>query len=225
MRNIIKSLTFIGAMFVASQSHALLIDSFNTATQYVNSSGTLTSTQGGAMLGGFRQLDIISSTGPLNTSASVVVGAGLGIFSQSEDVATSGISRVTWNANGSGLSVDLTGNDAFILDTLTIDQGSIDVTIGLTDTDSTDFVTLSNITSSNSLPTISFYSFSGINFASINEIYMEINAGQASDITLNEIRTMGAPIIVNPIPSPATFLLMGAGLLGIMGRRRRNITR
>jgi len=239
MRNITKSLTFLGAMLVASQSQALLIDSFNTTMpQTVSSSGTLTSTVAGG-LGGSRRLDIISSSGPLNTSASVVTISGAGLLAHSEDVGTSGVSRVTWNSNGlglgGGLGINLTANNEFFLDTLTIDQGSMDVTIGLTDTSTlpnTASVTLFGITSNPSFPSISFYSFldplnplgdSDFDFTSVREIYLEINATQASDITLDEIRTQGGSF--NVVPEPATFLLMGVGLLGMLGMRRRNAAR
>jgi len=224
MKHITKTLSFIAAMLVANNSQALIIDSFNDTSQSVSSGGSITNTVAASeALGGFRQLDILSSTGPGITAANVFATASLGIFAHNENSFTSGSSRITWNANGAGLGVDLTANNAFILDTLTIDQGSMDVTIGITDNNSTDFVTLSNITNSNSLPTISFYSFSGIDFNLIDEIYLEIDAGQASDITLDEIRTMGDSFIT--VPEPATFVLMGAGLLGMIGMRRRNAAR
>jgi len=237
MKNLTKTLYFIGAMLIANHSQALIIDSFNDATpQTVSNPGAYMSTLPGTMLGGFRHLEIVSSSGPLSTSASVITTASSGILAHSEDVGTSGVSRVTWNANGTGLGgINLTQgsfSDAFLLDNLSVDQGSLEVKIGVIDTSvNTAYYTLPNITNTNTLNNTlisasfsSFFNFSNTDFTSVNEIYLEIKASQESDVTLNEIRTTDGTLVTD-VPEPATFLLMGAGLVGLIGLRRRKIAK
>lgn len=146
-----------------------------------------------------------------------------GILSFSLDSLTSGSVILTYNANGSGLGgVDLMGsnNSLFSLDILDIDQGSIDVTVGVTDTDAeSDSVTLSGA----GVGTVQFLfsAFSpNIDFDSIEAITLEITGVNGSDLVLDNFE-------VNcQCPEPASVVvwsLLGVVGLGIVRRRRRKL--
>jgi hypothetical protein len=128
---------------------------------------------------------------------------------------------VLWNANGAGLGgVDLTdsGQSGYLQLAITaIDQGLVTITFAITEIGSlggdTATLTLSDLGRANhQFLFSSFANFANVNFTRVNAIKMTVNAGDASDLTLD---------FVNTIPEPSSIALIGIGLVGFSAFRKR----
>ncbi len=223
MKGFIVGVSMVAALSVAGNANALVIDNFDGGAQSVSAPGTNTVSYSAAV-GGFRTVNM-ASPGPLTATASVIPGAApLGIYAHSADALTPATSTITWDANGAGLGgVDFVEgliNNTFSFDIVSIDQGFIDLILTVEDT-------LSNSASytfsgaGTGVQTVAFTNFSGIDFTSVNMLSLQVKGGAASDLTLDLFATTGEqpPLTV---PEPGVLLLLGAGLLGMAGMRRRS---
>jgi len=221
------SSVLLAGMLGASSAHALLIDTFDDATDMVTSfsnPGPSTSASGEA-IGGFRTLEITDSNPPGGEGTTLSAnGIGTpGRLSHSQDAGFNGSSQVLWDGNGAGLGgADLTDggdSDALLLDVLFIDQGMVDLTFTVTDTSgNTSMLMLSNLGAGTS--TFSFNAFtSNANFEQVDSITLDIIAGNSSDLILDLVETNELEPMEMHLPGTAA--LLGFGLMGIGFLRRR----
>ena len=212
MKNIISSVLVAGSMVLASGVQAASIDDFNGAgTLIVEADGSQTAAYSNA-IGGSRT-DSITKSGPLGASAGVLVPPG--VFAHSADVLTSAETTITWDANGTGLGgVDINEGrvfSVFSFDVLSIDQGNVDLTFVVKDT-------LGNMASAvlagigTGLQSVAFNEFAGIDFTTIDSIALMISGGEASDLVIDNLKT---------VPTPASMILVLIGLAAFSMNRKQ----
>ncbi len=213
MKNIISSVLIASSVILSGGVQAASIDDFDGAgTLIVEADGSQNAAYSNA-IGGSRTVSI-SKTGALGASAGVVVPPG--IFTHSADVLTSATSVITWDANGAGLGgIDINEGRAFSVfsfEVISIDQGNVDFTFTVEDTlGAIASATLSGI--GIGLQSIAFSEFSGIDFTSVNSIALTIVGGEASDLVLDNLKT---------VPTPATMILILIGLAVFSTRNKQN---
>jgi len=215
MKNIITSVLIVSGIALASGVQAASIDDFNGGWQEVEAPGANTVSYSDA-IGGYRTIEIEKTSGSRSATADVL--EAYKEFSHSADSGTSARSTITWNNNGNGLGgVDLAEGrvfSVFSFDILSIDQGNVDLTFSVWDT--------MNAMASYTLTgagvgsqAVAFDNFMGIDFTSIDAISLIIEGGQASDIVLDNLRT---------VPTPATLILMLVGFAGFFFGRKPQVS-
>ncbi len=210
----------------AAQAASITIDDFDTGPGEVTSAtpGPTNFIAPGA-IGGSRTLEILgypTNSDPIPAGITLRVAVPPGQEGHSQNAfAPGGRSRTTWDANGGGLlSLDLTDGgteDAFLLDIVSIDQGQLDITLNVT-SNSHGTASLTSSSLSVGVLKIDYSTFAGFStdiFENVDSIDMVIEAGQATDVTIDSIVTTGTPV---PVPAAAW---MGMTLLGGMGVVRK----
>lgn len=216
-----------GALGVTNQAQAFTIDTFDSAGQSVSYTGVESfpisnTTASGVSIGGSRQISIDTAAGGgVNTN---VDSFNSNAFSVNNNTGATSTSSVLWNANGVGLGgLDLTdggASTALLLAITFIDQGNVTIQFDVTETaaagGSTASLTLSGLgLGTKTFLFSSFSNFASVDFTQVNSIKMTVNAGLASDLTLDLVETN-----VN-IPEPSSLVLMGLGLVGFSTFRKR----
>jgi hypothetical protein len=121
-----------------------------------------------------------------------------------------------WNANGAGLSADLSDDTFFQVDFVDSDFGA-DVTLTVQDGDSSASVLL--VTPGGPISLVyAFASFVGIDFSNVQAIRLTVAGEPNGDYAIEQVVTDGGTVI----PAPGAFA-GGMVLMGVMGmiRRRR----
>ncbi len=217
----------------AAVAHAsVLIDHFTTpaAGQQVQvsippgglgSSASDTSAAAGA-LGGWRTVYVEVTGGDLTAGGSISAAANHTTapdnYQYLSSVAIDGWSEVTWDANGAGLSADLSAcPDGFLLEDVRTDLAAtftIFVTDGAAVTASSALATGLGFSGDLSFP---WASFAGLgNLADIDKIVLRVNAPQGGDVVVHALTA-----VPEPGPTAAVF----AGLLGLFGLGRKLVNR
>ncbi len=229
MKHIFKISVFNLIILGFGSAHAsTIIDSFNDITPQIVTADSTNTVATASAIGGFRTVEITKS-GLLGASAAVVGGT----YIHSADGLTSAISKITWDANGTGLGagsgIDLmtadtlgfTGSscfECFVLDVIDIDQGNVDLTIELFDGSNTAGYTSSGV--GNGIHEILFDQFSGLDLTSIMAISLKIDGAVASDMILDFQGFTGSQTVTT-VPLPATLWLFFTGLASFWGSHRK----
>ncbi len=214
MKKIISSVLVAGSMILASGVQAASVDDFDGAsTLIIEADGSQNATYTGA-IGGTRTVSVAKS-GPLGASAGVLVPPG--VYTHSADALTTATSVITWDANGTGLGgLDLAEGrvfSVFSFEILSIDQGNVDLTFTVKDTlNAMASATLSG--AGIGLQSLAFDEFAGIDFTSIDFISLTINGGVASDLVLDNLKTV-------PAPTTVALILMGLAWFSINRKQQK----
>ncbi|MDD2724795.1 MAG: PEP-CTERM sorting domain-containing protein [Methylovulum sp.] len=222
-----SGLLLAAVLGLSNQAQALVIDTFDTTPMSV--SGTVPATSGQTIapeaIQGYRQLDIVSTNGNvvINTNTTPTFGA-LSVSNAADVISQT---SVLWNGNNTGLfgGVDLTdggASTALLLAITSIDQGNVTITFKVREKTSaggeTATLALTGLgVGTQSFLFSSFANFAAVDFTQVNKIEMIIDAGSASDLTLDMVETNQD---IN-LPEPSSLVLMGLGLAGLSFLRKR----
>ncbi len=244
IRNKLKlAAVLIGLLFlmVSPQQAQVIIDSFDDAPHSVVSGpATTPDTETGAMIGGFRTIEIgdPNKTAPTATSVSVDL-LGDNVLSHNQSISLGGSSQVTWDAGGAGLGgIDLTagGQDRISLFISAFDDGEADLSITVEDTSmiSASLLRADDIQIGIGWRDFFFSGFTGgaVDFTSIDSIALTIDADPDADFAIDQIQTRGFGNANGgkavATPEPSAFLLAALALtvgLGFTRFSRRRLRR
>lgn len=219
----ILRLAVVLGMTIAGTSHAVLIDDFNDGQPFgvinTGSVGPAAPTAPGQAIGD-RTIDLTVTAGTptIFTNASAVVDNGNYSHSNGSGIASTSV--VSWNVSG---GVDLLAGltDAeFVLNIVSIDPNNVDFEFTVNGT--THMINGLNAGEQ----TIAFSNFTGVDFSNVTQLSMTVIADTNADLTLDFFETRGnepqqPPNQPPAVPEPGILFLMGAGLLGMFGARRR----
>ncbi|MCK5924518.1 MAG: hypothetical protein KAG10_01350 [Methylococcales bacterium] len=231
MKNLILSVATVATLSIGSYASAagIVIDTFNDPNidYYAVNSGTPTSSGSKAVagvIGTHRTIKVDHVSGPLGGNSAIVQG----LFSYSSDAFTKIKSKTTWDSNGAGLGgVDLTQGNAltaqgFKLNIVSIDQGMIDLTFSVRDSDGDqDSVTVSGLGQGLQYVLFSQFTNLALDFTSIQSISMGVTQlSSASDLAIDFFEADAIPPSLTT-PLPAAVFLFGSGLMGLVGISKR----
>ncbi len=222
MKKIISCVILASSIVLAGGVQAASIDNFDGGAHSVTGLGVSSDTINYAgAIGGSRKIEIdITNPNEGDAKARVYNSAtyNSGVYSHSAEALTAATSTITWDANGAGLGgIDLTdGRDfsVFSFDIFRIDQGEVNLTFSVLDTlGNAVKYTLSG--AGVGVQAVAFDLFTGdmgFDFESVNAISLEIEGDDASDLVLDNLRT---------VPTPATLMLMLASFAGFFFNKKQ----
>jgi len=244
MTAVLAGATLFGAS-TAVQAADIIIDDFNTGGSLTlpgDGSGGTTATDTASaptteIIGGEREasLEIVNAGNSSSVVQATVSSGTLDIGAGPQGTGAEYKAIFTYDGSGSpgsGLGVDLTDggtNDRFIA---IIDENDFPISFELTLNDGTNTDTFAGSTPGGIAPAApqatasvlfaDFPNFGGpgaVDFTSIESIELAFTFGSGADLSFDVIASS------SPVPVPATFGLVGAGLigLGLVARRRARI--
>ncbi|HHJ39236.1 MAG: hypothetical protein AXA67_11915 [Methylothermaceae bacteria B42] len=200
-------------------AQAVLIDNFDDGTPMgvinTGSVGPQTPAAPGQAIGDRSiSLTVTQGTPTQFTNASAVVDQGNYSHSNGSGIASTSV--VSWSVSGADLLAGIVpGTGAFLLNIISIDPNNVDLKFTVNGAD----VAKSGLTAGTQ--TIPFSDFGGVDFGNVNELKLTVIADTNADLTLDLFETTGQQQTPTPAPEPGILFLMGAGLIGMFGARRR----
>lgn len=218
----IKSALVIGSVVAASAANAnIMIDDFSTG----NVSNSLTTgfqywMSAAAVPGGDRltYVEVQNNAFGLQMEVDVVTG----IFSVNSESGVDGIGAVGYGYNlvnptstsFDDLNLNLSSENAFAIRSLSRD-GDVAIRVTVRSGANSFSVTQNLVGSAINVPTINtfnFSSFTGINFADVDQIVVDFDTANSVDIAVDYIEA---------VPEPGTMAVLGAAAAIAAARRRR----
>jgi len=215
----------------ASPASALVIDGFNDATMTLQATGTTNQGVGGSVvdaIGNARKLSItnISGANSFQTAIALIDYDDSNKLSISNADGVDSTVTVIWDGTitdpfsvvSTGLnSADLTiDNDTGFLFTIPTIDLQVEMVLTVWDSDSSDSFEY-EFPGPVDRFFIPFTAFAGVDFTDVGAIQLVLNGPVAWDGSVDLFQTG------NPAPSPGTVLLLGAGLLALVRRRKRTV--
>lgn len=222
MRKQLGIAAVIGGMFAVGSAQAIIIDDFST-DQAVVVSGAAPATAsnnavGGGMISADRDITVNTTAGPGNPFNTAAAGASGGVFGVSNGVTTESDVHVLWDGFA---ATDLTAGGAtgFFLALPNPIDNTLKVDFNINGSASTVTKTFLNGAAGADF-FIAFSDFSNTAvFTGVSSIEMVLySTGPAWDAAVDLVETRDRP---PQVPEPGTLGLIGLGLLGSMGLRRR----
>jgi len=202
--------------FTTNTANALLIDDFSDGSIHIDANSLNVFTSSTTAFGEGRSISIIKA-GQGNARIDVISMLD-GLYAHSTDANTSANSTITWSSTTGIDLVDNTYNNVFALNIFSIDQGTVNFILSITDKEAnTDKYTL--LGADKGIENIYFSSFSDIDFHQITDISLKIEGGIASDLVLNSLSTERK--YVSAVPTPAALVLFSSSLVILSLSRRK----
>ncbi len=216
-----KKFALLALMSLAGMSQAVLIDGFGTGAQgFSIQSGSFVSVANGAMLGGQRDVQGSVLANPANQFLDVNIGGGFSIVSNGfllDSVVKLQYDRVDGETPGAGQSLLNSGTGV----PLGLDGDRVRINFLGNDLPVTVVGILRlngsqlQIAANNKLaggPGALDIAFNPANLAAADSLTLEFQSAPSGDYALGSIET---------VPEPASLIAIGAGLAGVLARRRR----
>lgn len=216
------------AGFITGTANAALIDDFSDGEMNVTSGSSFGATIGdmngtggnsetvdSSSFGGGRTVSIVKVSGYTQVSAKVDINNG--VYTHNSGFLTKANSTISWADNAGVDLIESLTNNVFALDIESIDQGTVDLKLTISDFLSTsDSVTLLGVGAG--INSIAFSSFLGIDFLQITTISLQIIGGPATDLVINSLATSGSAVAA--VPAPTVLVLLSVGLVAFGFSRR-----
>lgn len=218
-----KSIAILSGVLAAgvASAQAITIDDFSTGNASIDITGTNNTGYGfqaGSMIGGDRWTELfIGPTNPFGISFSIDVNTGR--LSVSSESGVDGRARIGYGYSDTGtgpafqdLNASMGNNDRFVVDFIYSDQ-PLQATMSIRSGGVTSMVT--KMINPSVVPfqqTWLFSEFTGVSFADVDQVYLELDTAASGDVTIDAIRA---------VPEPMTMGLLALGLAGVAARKRR----
>ncbi len=201
------------AGFITGTANAALIDGFSNGEMIVT--GGNSETVNSSSFGGKRTVSIDKINGYTSVSAKVDINKG--VYTHNSGYLTKANSTISWADNTGVDLIESLTNNVFALDIKSIDQGTVDLKLTISDFSSTSgFVDLLGVGAG--IHNFAFSSFLGIDFLQVTSISLQITGGLATDLVIDSLATSGST--ATAVPTPTVLVLLSVGLVAFGFNRR-----